>query len=116
MSLYALIDPEIHYPTEKLFACSKPYSGKVWWEESLANLANHLCFAELKSSNLVLTINNLLAYLLIRQTFFRQMLKKSQFAKLSVHYTFPLYGTLCPTVWLDVENGFGIENGFFIGD
>ena len=22
----------------------------------------------------------------------------------------------CPTVWPDVENGFGVENGFFIGD
>ena len=22
----------------------------------------------------------------------------------------------CPTIWPGVENGFGIENGFFIGD
>ena len=36
-----------------------------------------------KPSKLVLTINNLLADLLIRQTFFRQMLETSQFAKLS---------------------------------
>ena len=44
-------------------------------------------------SKLVLTIKNLLADLLIRQTFFRQMLKKSQFAKLFPRQTFPLYGT-----------------------
>ena len=34
-------------------------------------------FAKLKPSKLVLTINNVLAYLLIRQTFFRQRLKQS---------------------------------------
>ena len=45
------------------------YSGKVWWRESLANLANRSWFAKLKPSRLVLTINNLLADLLIRQTF-----------------------------------------------
>ena len=33
----------------------------------------------------VLIINNLIADLLIRQIFFRQMLKMSQFAKLSLH-------------------------------
>ena len=38
-------------------------------------------FAKLKPSKLVLTINNLLADLSIRQTFFCQMLKTSQFAK-----------------------------------
>ena len=37
-------------------------------------------------------INNLLADLLIHQTFFYQMLEKSQFAKLSPHQTFMLYG------------------------
>ena len=45
-----------------------------------------------KPSKLVLTINNLLADLLIRQTFFRQMLETSQFAKFSPHQTFLLYG------------------------
>ena len=35
-------------------------------------------------TNLLLTIDNLLADLLIRQTFFYQMLEKSQFAKLSL--------------------------------
>ena len=39
------------------------------WRESLANLANRSWFAKLKPSRLVLTINNLLADLLIRQTF-----------------------------------------------
>ena len=48
--------------------------GKVWqfWQ-----------FTKLKPSKLVLSINNLLADLLIRQIFFCQMLEKSQFAKLS---------------------------------
>ena len=43
-------------------------------------------------TNLVLTIDNLLADLLIHQTFFHQILEKSQFAKLSPCQTFPLYG------------------------
>ena len=47
------------------------------------SLANHPCFTKLKPSKLVLTINNLLADLLICQSFFCQMLEKSQFAKLS---------------------------------
>ena len=51
----------------------------------------------IRQTNLVLTIDNLLADLLIRQTFFRQMLEKSQFAKLSPRQTFPLYGM---HVWL----------------
>ena len=42
----------------------------------------------------ILTIDNLLADLLIRQTFLRQMLEKSQSAKLSPRQTFPLYGNL----------------------
>ena len=75
-----------------LFILLLPYSGKVWRGKSLANLVNHLWFTKLKSSNLVLTIDNLLADLLIHQTFFHQMLKKSQFAKLSPHQTFLLYG------------------------
>ena len=67
-----------------------PYNGKVLPGESLANLVNCPLFAKLK---LVLTTNNLLADLLIRQTFFRQMLETSQFAKLSPCQTFPLYGS-----------------------
>ena len=53
-------------------------------------------FGELSAicqTKLVLTINNLLADLLIRQTLFCQMLETSQFAKHSPHQTFPLYGT-----------------------
>ena len=60
------------------------YSGKVWWEERLTNLANRPRFAKLKPSKLVLTINNLLVDLLICQTFFRQMLEMSQFTKFSL--------------------------------
>ena len=43
---------------------------------------------------MVLVVNNLLADLLIYQTFFCQMLKKSQFTKLSPGHTFPLYGIM----------------------
>ena len=68
------------------------YSGKVWRGESLVNLENCPLFAKLKPSKLVLIINNLLADLLIRQTFFCQILENSQFAKLSPRQTFPLYG------------------------
>ena len=60
----------------------------------MANLANRLRFAKLKPSKLVVvTIDNPLADLLIRQTFFRQTLEKSRFAKHSARQTFPLYGT-----------------------
>ena len=38
--------------------------------ESLANLANHQQFTKLKSSKLVVTINNLLVDLVIRQSYF----------------------------------------------
>ena len=58
---------------------------------SLANLVNCPQFTKLKPSKLVLTVNNLLADLLIRQTFFHQMLEMSQFAKLSPRQTFLLY-------------------------
>ena len=75
-----------------------PYSRKVWIRESLANLANHPWFAKLKPSKLVPSINNLLADLLIYQTLFRQMLKKSQFAKLSPHQTFPAIWYMCVCV------------------
>ena len=47
-----------------------------------------------KPSILVLTINNLLTDVLIPQTFFHQMLQKSQFAKLYPCQTFLLYGDL----------------------
>ena len=71
-----------------------PYSGKVWRGESLANLANRLRFAKLKPSKLVVTIDNPLADLFIRQTFFRQTLEKSRFAKHSARQTFPLYSIM----------------------
>ena len=59
-----------------------PYSRKVWRGKSLVNLANHQWFAKLKLFKLLLTSNNLLADLLIRQTYFCQTLKKSHFTKL----------------------------------
>ena len=58
----------------------------------MANLANCLRFAKLKPSKLVVTIDNPLANLFIRQTFFCQTLEKSRFAKHSARNTFPLYG------------------------
>ena len=69
-----------------------PYSGKVWRGESLVNLANRLRFAKLKPSKLVVTIDNPLADVFIRQTFFREMLEKGRFAKHSARQTFLLYG------------------------
>ena len=71
-----------------------PYSGKVWWGESLANLANRRRFVKLKPSKLIPTIDNPLADLFIRQTFFRQTFKNSRFAKHSARQTFPLYSML----------------------
>ena len=68
------------------------YRGKVWRVESLVNLVNHLQFAKLKPSKVVVTINNPLADLFIRQTFFHQTLEKSKFAKPSPCQIFPLYG------------------------
>ena len=62
----------------------------------MANLANHLRFAKLKPSKVVVTINNYLADLFIRQTFFSKTLEKSKFAKHFPRQTFPLYSTcLC---------------------
>ena len=62
-----------------------PSNTVTIWRETLANLTNCPWFTKLKPSKLVLTINNLLADLLIRQTFFCQMLKTSPFAKLFLH-------------------------------
>ena len=65
------------------------YSGKVWGGK-FGELGESSMICQTK---LVFTINNLLADLLIRQTFFRQMLEKSQFAKLPPRQTFRLYST-----------------------
>ena len=67
--------------TTRLRLCYVPYGDKLWRGETLANLANRPWFTKLKLSKLILIINNLLADLFIRQTFFRQMLEKSQFAR-----------------------------------
>ena len=48
----------------------------------------------IRQTKLVLKINNLLADLLIRQTFFHQILEISPFAELSPRQTFPLYGNI----------------------
>ena len=81
-----------HDPVTRKMIHSIPYSGKVWRGESLANLANRRRFAKLKPSKLIPTIDNPMADLFIRQTFFRQTLKNSRFAKHSARQTFPLYG------------------------
>ena len=60
-----------------------PYSRKVWQGESLANLVNHQQFTKLKPSKSVVIIITLWLNLLFHQTFPRQTLKKSKFAKLS---------------------------------
>ena len=58
-----------------------PYSGKVWWVESLVNLASAIRQAKTIQSGTVVTINNPLTYLFICQMFFHQTLEKSKFAK-----------------------------------
>ena len=60
-----------------------PYGGKLWRGKTLANLVNRPWFTKLKSSKLVLIINNLLGDLLVCQTFFHQMLEMNQFANVS---------------------------------
>ena len=62
-----------------------PYGGKVWWVESLANLANSRQFTELKPSKVIVTINNPLADLFICQTIFLKRVKSPNIlpAKLS---------------------------------
>jgi len=70
-----------------------PYSGKVWQGESLTNLVNHPWFTKLKPSKFLLTIITFWLNLFIRQTFFRQLLETSEFAKLYPRQAFPLYST-----------------------
>ena len=77
---------------------------------NLANLANRPWFAKLKPSNLVLTIEYLLADLLIRHTFFREMLKKSQFAKVSPRQTFTLYGIPLCSIAIHTNLRWSINN------
>ena len=68
-----------------------PHSQKAWQVKSLANMTNHLQFAKLKPSKLVVSMNNLVVDLFIHQTFFCKMLEKSKFAKHFPHQIFPLY-------------------------
>ena len=72
-----------------------PYSGKVWQEESLANLVNCQWFAKLKLSKIEVIIIILWLNLFVRQTFPRQTLKKSKFAKVYPPSNFP---TICYTL------------------
>ena len=64
-----------------------PFSRKVWWVESLANLVNRLRFIKLKPSKLVVTISNPLADLFICQTFFWKRINSPNtlLAKLSLY-------------------------------
>ena len=48
----------------------------------------------IRQTKLIPTIDNPLADLFIHQTFFRQTLKNSRFAKRSARQTFPLYGIM----------------------
>ena len=73
--------------------------------KSLANLANRSWFAELKSFKLALTINYLLADLLICQ-FYHQICKNSNFIKLPCHTVvcnllYPLYIGYCMVGFLN---------------
>ena len=69
-----------------------PYSRKVWWVESLAN---HLRFAKLKPSKVVVTFNNPLVIYSFAKLFSTKHFKIMNSpnilpAKLS-HYTVPTY-------------------------
>ena len=61
-------------------------------ERKFGKFGESSVICQTKPPKVVLTINNPLADVLICQTFLCQMLEKSQFAKLSPHRTFPLYG------------------------
>ena len=58
------------------------------WRESLAYLANRLQFTKLKSSKVVVSMNNPLADLFICHAYFHQALEKSKFAKHCPRQTF----------------------------
>ena len=70
--IHSFTDNSVAYHTAGKFV-----GGKVWQIWQIVQW-----FTKLKLSKLVLTINNLLVDVIIHQTFFHQMLKKSQFAKL----------------------------------
>ena len=88
-----------------------PYNGKVWLGESLANLANRPWSAKLNKYLQWLTVINLLADLLICQTFFCQILKNNQFVKFS-HHTVLLLANLIKHMYvqLSLEEGNSILN------
>ena len=60
---------------------------------NIGEFGKSFVICQITPSKLVL-INNLLADLLIRQTFFHQILKMSQFANVSLRQSFPPHGML----------------------
>ena len=70
-----------HLPSEL------PYSGKVWWAESWANLVNCLQIAKLKPSKLVAIYDNPLADLFIHQLFPAKCLKRVNAPNIFPEYT-----------------------------
>ena len=90
---------------ENLHLGKIPYGGKVWWVESLVNLANRLWFPKLKPSKVVVTINNPLNDPFIHQTFSAKCMKRVNFpnilpTKLSryiIQYSYKQMYWLCYT-------------------
>ena len=76
----------------KYYPAILPYSGSLAGEKFGEFGA---WFVKLKLSKLVRTINNLLADPFIGQTFFHQMLEKSQFAKLSLYVVYDMNKYSC---------------------
>ena len=87
------------------------HSRKVWWGESLVNLATCQRFTKLKPSKLVVIIITLWLNPFICQTFPHQTLKKSKFAKVSRRQTFPLYGTVNGRLLINVLDVFMLLTG-----
>ena len=80
-----------------------PYSGKVWWVESLANLANCLQFAKLKPSKVVPTINNPSMIYSFAKLFSAKHLKRANSpnilpAKLSHYMIFHIHSLTSTTI------------------
>ena len=95
----AHVVPKMMTHQNTILKAHKTYTGQAWVTYRIAEKfgrGNFVEFGELSvihqtKTIQINTINNLLADLLIRQIFFRQMLEKSQFTNLSPHQTFPLY-------------------------
>ena len=70
-----------------------PYSGKVWWVESLMNLANHLRFAKLKPSKFVLIIITFLTESIHLPNFSSPNAQNEKSCQFFPSQTSPLYST-----------------------